>query len=231
MSVMELNSNEVAELLGVAEQDVRAWAHSGRLPALDVQDRLRFNRQTILEWALMHGHPLNLGVAAMAPPGLPPLTELFAPERFHYNIPGRTFVEVLRAALDVLQLPLEDKELIYDLLVSREKLMTTALGDGLAIPHLRVPVVVDVPRPALSIFFTREPIDMGALDGKPVHTLFLLLSLAPKQHLELLARLTFLFRQPELVELLRERAKPATILEWIQHAIPTVNKSQKKSRR
>ena len=118
---------------------------------------------------------MNLGVAEMAPPGLPPLTELFAPERFHYDIPGRSFAEVLRAALDVLKLPPEDKELIYDLLVSREKLMTTALGDGLAIPHLRVPVVVDVPRPALSIFFTCEPIDMGALDGMPVHTLFLLL--------------------------------------------------------
>lgn len=224
---MELNSNEVAALLGVAEQDVRAWAYSGRLPVVDVQDRLQFNRQAILEWALMHGHPLNLGVAEMAPPGLPPLTELFAPERFHYDIPGRSFAEVLRAALDVLKLPPKDKELIYDLLISREKLMTTALGDGLAIPHLRVPVVVDVPSPALSIFFTCQPIDMGALDGMPVHTLFLLLSLAPKQHLELLARLSFLFRHHDFVKLLRERAKPETILEWIQFVIPKGKKSKR----
>jgi nitrogen PTS system EIIA component len=229
MSIMELNSNEVATLLGVTEQEVRAWAYSGRLPVVDVQDRLQFNRQAILEWALTHGHPLNLGVAAMAPSGLPPLAELFAPERFHYDIPGRTFAEVLRAALDVLKLPPEDKELIYDLLVSREKLMTTALGDGLAIPHLRVPVVVDVPRPALSIFFTCKPIDMGALDRMPVHTLFLLLSLAPKQHLELLARLTFLFRQPEFVKLLQERAKPETILEWIQLVLPKGNKSKRET--
>jgi PTS system nitrogen regulatory IIA component len=61
---------------------------------------------------------------------------------------------------------------------------------------------------------------MGALDGMPVHTLFLLLSLAPKQHLELLARLTFLFRQPQFVDLLRQRAKPETILKWIQQAVP-----------
>ena len=101
--------------------------------------------------ALAHGHPLNLGMAAKEPQGLSPLAELFAPERFHYDVPGRTFLEVLRAALDVLELGTEDKELIYDLLVSREKRMTTALGDGLAIPHLRVPVVVDVRRPALSI--------------------------------------------------------------------------------
>ncbi len=226
---MELNSNEVAALLGVAEPEVRAWAYSGRLPVVDVQDRLQFNRQAILEWALLHGHRLNLGVAEMAPPGLPPISELFAPDRFHYDVPGRTFAEVLRAALDVLKLPSEDKELIYDLLISREKLMTTALGDGLAIPHLRVPVVVDVSSPALSIFFTCEPIDMGALDGMPVHTLFLLLSLAPKQHLELLARLSFLFRHPDFVKLLRERAKPEAILEWIQLVIPKGNKSKRET--
>jgi len=83
-----------------------------------------------------------------------------------------------------------------------------------------VPVVVNVPRPALGIFFTRERIDMGALDHKPVHTLFLLLSLTPKQHLELLARLAFLFRQPEFVALLSQREKPETIVAWIQRAVP-----------
>ena len=213
---MELNSKEVAQLLGIAEPQVRDWAYSGKLPIVDAQRRLQFNRQAILEWALAHGHPLNLGTTSEESPGLAPVAELFAPERFHYDVPGRTFAEVLRSALDVLKLPMEDKELIYDLLVSREKLMTTAVGDGLAIPHLRVPIVVNVARPALSIFFAREPIDMGALDGMPVHTLFLLLSLAPKQHLELLARLTFLFRQAAFVDLLKQRAGPETILRWIQ---------------
>jgi nitrogen PTS system EIIA component len=224
---MELNSKEVAALLGIAELDVREWAYTGKLPIVDVQGRLQFNRQAILEWALAHGHPLNFSAAATEPPGLPSLTELFEPDRFHYDIPGRNFAEVLRAALDVFVLPPEEKELVYDLLVSREKLMTTALGDGLAIPHLRVPVVVDVPRPVLSIFCTREPIDMGALDGIPVHTLFLLLSLAPKQHLELLARLTFLFRHPEFVELLRVRARPETIVKWIREAVPKTKPREK----
>lgn len=214
---MELNSDEVATLLGVTEREVREWAHAGRLPVVDAQGHLRFNRQVILEWALARGHPLNLGVKELEPAGLPPLAELFAPQQFHYNVPGRTFAEVVRAALEVFTLPSSvDKELIFDLLVSREKLMTTAVGDGLAVPHLRVPVVVDVSRPAVGVFFTRKAIDMGALDGKPVHTLFLLLSLAPKQHLELLARLAFLFRQPEFVQLLRERARPEAILQWVQ---------------
>jgi nitrogen PTS system EIIA component len=84
---------------------------------------------------------------------------------------------------------------------------------------------VHVARPALSIFFTREPIDMGALDGIPVHTLFLLLTVAPKQHLELLARLTFLFRQPAFVAMLKQRASPENILQWIQYTGQTKQKS------
>ena len=102
------------------------------------------------------------------------------------------FSEAVRAALDRLDLPPEnDKDLICDLMVSREKLMTTAVGDGVAVPHVRVPVVVNVLAPVFGVFFLSQPIDMNALDGQPVHTLFVLLSLTPKQHLELLARLAF----------------------------------------
>src|SRR5258708_21852977 len=131
---MELNSNEVAGLLGVGEQEVRDWAHANKLPHLDVRGRLRFNRQAILEWALQRDHPLNLGIGEMELAGLPSITELFAPDRFYYDVPGGTFAEVLRAALDGFVLPPEaDQELIYDLLISRERLMTTALRDALAI--------------------------------------------------------------------------------------------------
>jgi PTS system nitrogen regulatory IIA component len=218
---MELNATEVATLLTVPENEVREWAHAGKLPHLEVQGRLRFNRQAILEWALTCGHQLNLGPVDEDAAGLPPIAELFTPSRFHYDVPGRTFAGVFRAALDVFELPPEaDKELLYDLLVSREKLMTTAIGDGLAIPHLRVPLVANVPRPTLGVFFTRELIDMGALDGQAVHTLFVLLSLTPRQHLELLARLAAVFRQPEFVTLLRDRAKAETICEWIPRLVP-----------
>jgi PTS system nitrogen regulatory IIA component len=127
----------------------------------------------------------------------------------------------VRAALDRLDLPPEnDKDLICDLMVSREKLMTTAVGDGVAVPHVRVPVVVNVPAPVFGVFFLCHPIDMNALDGQPVHTLFVLLSLTPKQHLELLARLAFFFRQPEFITLLRERPNAERIVKWIGNHLP-----------
>ena len=99
---MELNSNEVAALLGTSESEVRQWAHAGKLPHLEAQGRLRFNRQAILEWALACGHPLNLGTVDEESVGCLRLPT-FHPARFHYGVPGRTFAEVFRAALDVFE--------------------------------------------------------------------------------------------------------------------------------
>jgi ferredoxin len=81
-------------------------------------------------------------------------------------------------------------------------------------------VMVNMPAPVLGVFFLRQPIDMNALDRQPVHTLFVLLSVAPKQHLELLARLAFLFRHREFITLLSQRPKPETIVEWICSHLP-----------
>src|SRR6185503_12986184 len=100
---MELNATEVATLLIVPEKDVREWARAGKLPHLDTQGRLRFNRQAILEWALSCGHSLNLGAVEGEAAGLPSIAELFTPRRFHYGVPGRSFAEVFRAALEMFE--------------------------------------------------------------------------------------------------------------------------------
>ncbi len=219
---MELNSAEVGRLLQLPEKMVRDWAHDGKLPHVYSQGRYRYNRQTILEWALAHHHPLNLTERAIPSDyPLPPLDEVFSVNRFYYDVPGTNFSEVMKTALELLDLPHgNDKELILDLIISRERLMTTAVGDGLAIPHVRIPLVANIPQPILGVFFLHQPIDMKALDGQPVHTLFVLLSLTPKQHLELLARLAFFFRQIEFIALVHQKAKGEKILQWVRQHIP-----------
>ena len=219
---MELNSAQVGCLLRLDEQVVREWARAGKLPHVYSQGRYRYNRQLILEWALAHNHPLSLLTQeAQTDHSLPPLNEVFSTKHFYYEVPGGNFSEAVRAALDRLDLPPEnDKDLICDLMVSREKLMTTAVGDGVAVPHVRVPVVVNAAAPVFGVFFLSQPIEMNALDGQPVHTLFVLLSLTPKQHLELLARLAFFFRQSEFITLLRERPNAERIVKWIGNHLP-----------
>ena len=219
---MELNSAQVGRLLKLHENVVREWARAGKLPHVYSQGRYRYNRQAILEWALANNHVLNLPTQETPTDrSLPPLNKVFSTGHFYYDVPGANFAEAVRAALDRLDLPPEnDTDLICDLMVSREKLMTTAAGDGVAVPHVRVPVVVNVSAPVFGVFFLRQSIDMNALDHQRVHTLFVLLSVTPKQHLELLARLAFLFRHQEFIALLRQRSEPETIVEWIGNRLP-----------
>ncbi len=78
---------------------------------------------------------------------------------------------------------------IIEILQQRENLGSTGIGDGIAIPHGKIPELDD-----LIVAFGRstEGIDYNALDGKPVHLFFLLL--APEnstgQHLKILARIS-----------------------------------------
>jgi PTS system nitrogen regulatory IIA component len=91
---------------------------------------------------------------------------------------------------------------IFDVLLERERLGTTGVGDGVAIPHGRIGEVDHI-----TGLFARlkEPVDFDAVDGKPVDLLFLLL--APEQagadHLKALSKISRLLRDKDKCEKLR----------------------------
>lgn len=97
---------------------------------------------------------------------------------------------------------LDVKELL-DLLLERERLGTTAMGDGIAIPHARVE---SLQRLVASFGRSRSGVDFESVDGKPTHLFFLLV--APGRegsaHLLALARLSRLLGRPEFRSRLME---------------------------
>ncbi len=107
----------------------------------------------------------------------------------------------------MLRLPEEvDREFLLEVLLAREALESTAVGDGIAVPHVRNPVVLHVEQPAITLCFLEAPVDFGALDGHPVHTLFTLISPTVKAHLHLLSRLTFALRNADFKALIVRQA-------------------------
>jgi PTS system nitrogen regulatory IIA component len=91
---------------------------------------------------------------------------------------------------------------VFNRLLAREKLGSTALGSGIAIPHCRIERCTD----ALGSLITlEEPLDFGAPDGRPVDLVFALLvpEDANQQHLDLLAGLARLFQQSAFCDALR----------------------------
>jgi PTS system nitrogen regulatory IIA component len=73
-------------------------------------------------------------------------------------------------------------------------------------------------RPVLSLCFLDQPIDYGALDGLPVHTLFTIISPTTRAHLHLMAKLAFLLRVAEVQQALQGQASRPEILAQLRRA-------------
>ena len=118
----------------------------------------------------------------------------------------------MSAIAEKLQL---DAEVLSELLIDREKLMPTALNNGIAVPHSRE-CLEQIPFDLISIVFLNKPIDYGALDGKPVHTLFFLFASDDKIHLQLLAKIAHLSSNPQTLAFLKTRPDKTALLEFIR---------------
>jgi len=135
-----------------------------------------------------------------------------------YRVEGVGRDEVLRSMVASLRLPDgSDPDFVYEVLRARENLGSTAVGDGVAIPHPRHPLVLHVTRPSITLGFLETPVEFGALDGKPVDTLFVILTPTVRAHLHLLALLAFGMHQSGFRRAVRQRAGRAEILREAAH--------------
>jgi PTS system nitrogen regulatory IIA component len=127
-----------------------------------------------------------------------PLNDLVAPQAvisaLKVNNKKQALQEIAARAAELTGRP--ERE-ILDVLMQRERLGSTAIGNGIAIPHDR-----------LFGLFARldRPIDFESLDGQPVDLIFLLLAPenAGADHLKALARIARLLRDSDIIRLLRE---------------------------
>jgi len=128
---------------------------------------------------------------------LPGFVEALQAGGIFYRVGGTDKESVLCAVVETLRLPEEvDREFLLRVLLAREALESTGIGDGIAIPHVRNPIVLHVPRPLITLCFLERPVDFDALDGKPVCIVFSLISPTVRAHLRLLSRLSFALQDP-----------------------------------
>ena len=102
-------------------------------------------------------------------------------------------------------------------LLGRERLGSTGLGRGVALPHTRY-AINGVTRTQIIFGRHREGINYGALDGQPVKLFFLLLAADVAQHLQILSRLSRLLRDGRLREELLSVSSPHEVLRAIEEA-------------
>lgn len=217
---MQLTVREAASHLGVNEATVRRWIDERALPAHRADERLYFNPIELWEWAVENGISVSRGLletARRSPDEVPALAELLREGGIFHDVDAPTKTAVLAQFVARLPLPPEqDRRFLLEVLEAREAMGSTGIGGGIAIPHVRNPIVLHVERPFVTLCLLRHPVDFGAMDGKPVHALFMVVSPTVPAHLRILARLGFVLRDDGLRELLRERAPAEEILGRIE---------------
>ncbi len=230
---MDLKIKDVANLLNISETTVRRWISEGKIPAYRINHQYRFSRGELQNWVMSQKLTNSTGVN--------PFSELqnqIFPEEendipkggikqyglyraihkggVYHNIAGKRKEDLIRNSTAQIAGSLNlDAEVLSELLWDRERLEPTALNNGIGLPHTR-DFLLKRPFDAISIVFPKEPIEYGALDGKPVHTLFFLLACEDKSHLHLLAKIALLCSQNSAIEFLQTKPTKDAMLEYIK---------------
>jgi PTS system nitrogen regulatory IIA component len=216
---MQMTLREAASYLGANEATIRRWIKERGLPVHRVNERLHLNAIEVWEWALENGVPASrklLDEARRSPDEVPPLSKLLELGGIHHDLPGEDKHAVLASIVRVLPLPEEvDREFLLTVLDARETMGSTGIGDGIAIPHVRNPILLHVAEPLVTLAMLHRPVEFGSVDGKPVHALFLVVSPSVPAHLRILAQLGFVLRDPVLRTLLHEHAPTEELLQRV----------------
>jgi len=209
------------------EKEVHQLIKQKEIPNQILQDKVVFNKQQVIEWALAHNMPINVSRhMKLSEYHIETLSTLLDKNSFHY---GCNFTELSYIEQMVSEISFEknvDREIIVQLLRSREEMMSTAIGNGISLPHPRVPLMVGRNKPVINIFFPNTPLDLKSIDSKPVHTIVLVISQTIKQHLSLLAHLSFLLSKETFRFALENRLVFKEIIDIIKKIEETRNKPQ-----
>jgi PTS system nitrogen regulatory IIA component len=211
-----MDATEAARLLNVTEATLMRWVRQGLVRSLDGRGQ-RFEQTELEGWARRRGLPL--GAAARPRPAPPEDLLAAAVERGAATAGVRpaTASEAIEIAVGALP-GLDDRPRrdLLDAVLQRERMASTGLGHGLAVPHPRKPPSTLLEEAVVSVVFPDVALDWAALDGQPVHTVFLLLSPSASVHLQILSGVAHSLRSPELPGLLRERPSQAQLVERLR---------------
>ena len=144
------------------------------------------------------------------------ILEYLVPERIKVNLEGKTKEEIIKEMAQLFVksevLKSEDLEEFVKEINEREKLTPTGMQDGIAIPHARTPLVKEL---SLALGISHEGVDFESMDGEPSIFMIAAPEETKKEHLDLLAEISKLSYEEELVEEL----KTASTIEEITNKL------------
>lgn len=219
---MILTLRELADYLRVNERTILRMLKTGQVQGAKIGGQWRFNSSQIDglffpgEGEIEVEGEESLGNMARSHLSIP-VSRVLAEDRMVLNMQATDVSGVIEeltphGPLGRLILELEG---LRSKCLAREQLLSTGVGNGVAIPHPRDPIAT-LKAPAIIVFGrSTQGIEFGAVDGKPVHLFFLLCCQNIEVHLHLMGRLAKLLRNREFLTKCRECETSTDVLRVI----------------
>lgn len=214
---MQMDIKEAASLFNISEREMLRWIERRSIPAHQVQDHYMFNHAELVDWAHANGIAIERPVSGANPAdSLPTLFESLSDGGISRLKGGSGKDQLLRELVDAMPLPPRtDRAGLFNVLIAREMASSTGIGDGIAIPHVRSPLILNTETPLVNLCLLETPSDFGALDSKPVHALFTMITPNARLHLHLISRLALVLHSPLLKGALAFKSTDKEILDAI----------------
>lgn len=204
-----LTLQEVSEYLQLSDKTVLKMVKAGDIPCAKIANQWRFSRVMLDDWltSKMEVIPQN-DYSRMVEKSFDfiPISRLIDVDYIIPELKGETASEVINELAEKAY----EKELIANKdefikrLLEREKLTSTSIGQGVALPHLRKPCGNIVTEPKIVIGKSKNGIDFSSLDGKRTEVFLLLLSDSEVVHLKIISKLSQILTIEDNMEKLKQ---------------------------
>ncbi len=145
------------------------------------------------------------------------ITSILTEKLIRVNLPGNDKEDIVNGVIDILagDERVKDLEKVRQAIFDREKIMSTGVGKGFAIPHGKTDAVTDI---VAAFAVTEQPVDYQSLDDDPVRLVFLLVGKdnLVGAHIKYLSRISRLMSKDEFRDKLLDAQTPAEVLALFQ---------------
>lgn len=146
------------------------------------------------------------------------LKDLLTKEVVKIPLVSEEKTQIIEEMVDILHNAgcVDDPDLVLNAVLDRERVMSTGMGDGIAIPHAKTDGVKEL---VAAFGITRQNIDFQSIDGKPVRIIFLLVGPTDQTgpHLKALSRISRLMHRREFRDQLASARSSEEVIEAIAH--------------
>lgn len=214
---MDLRVKDISLLLKLSEKDIIGLIKRNEIPFYMINKQYRFNKGEISEWILNRRASLTsefIKLQNIEKPAF--LAELIKNGGIYYNIEGSDIKSVLSNAISLLPLSNSvDKNLLLSFLLEREEMIPTYIGQGVAVPHPKKPIITDAENSLVAVCFLKTPFVYGE-KKEYLHTLFIIITSNHKNHLKTLSLLSYIIQRSEFAELLSKKPNKDELLFEIE---------------